>query len=115
MSRKSLQRRFLIIGAVPALVLFAGLATWTDWNLVVTWVLAWTPGSFLLYGYDKLQAKRDGLRVPESSLMVVAAAGGFAGAITGMFRFRHKTRKTIFWVVNMGAGLFFAALFIVTV
>ena len=115
MNRKSLQKRFLIVGAVPAVVLFAALVVATDWNLIVTWVLAWTPGAFLLYGYDKLQAKRDGLRVPESSLMVVAAAGGFAGAIAGMFLFRHKTRKTIFWAVNMGAGVFFAALFIVTV
>ena len=113
MNRKSLQRRFLLIGAVPALVLFGALTIWTDWNLIVTWMLAWTPGVFLLYGYDKLQAKRNGIRVPESSLLALAAAGGFAGAIAGMLVFHHKTTKTVFWAVSIGAGLFFAVLLIV--
>jgi uncharacterized membrane protein YsdA (DUF1294 family) len=52
--------------------------------------------AFAAYGYDKLQAKRPGRRVPERWLHALAAAGGFAGCWVGMFVFRHKVRKRLF-------------------
>ena len=54
--------------------------------------------SFLMYGYDKLCAKRGSWRVPEATLLFIALAGGSFGAYAGMKKFHHKTMKPIFSV-----------------
>ena len=41
---------------------------------------------------DKLKAKKGAWRIPESTLMGIAIAGGSIGAIFGMYLFRHKTK-----------------------
>lgn len=56
--------------------------------------------TFLLYGYDKFQAKNDGWRVPEKVLLLLGIFGGAIGALLGMQIFHHKTRKNYFWVIN---------------
>ena len=63
-----------------------------------------------LYGWDKLQARREGRRVPEKTLHGLALLGGFAGAWLGMSLFRHKTRKPMFALVVGVAALLHAAL-----
>lgn len=64
------------------------------------WVLAASLATFVLYGVDKAQAKRDGLRVPENFLHLLALVGGFPGGFAGRAAFRHKTRKPVFaWVL----------------
>jgi len=55
--------------------------------------------TFLLYGFDKMQAKRDAERVPEIVLHLLVLAGGFTGGWAGRFVFRHKTRKPVFLVI----------------
>ena len=52
--------------------------------------------AFLLMRADKLKARRGAWRIPESTLMSVAAIGGSVGALIGMYRFRHKTRHVKF-------------------
>lgn len=52
--------------------------------------------AFLLYGWDKLAARRGWRRVPERRLLGVAALGGPVGAWAGVLVFRHKTRKAAF-------------------
>ena len=54
--------------------------------------------NFLLFGYDKFQAKQGGWRIPERVLLGLTLFGGGIGALAGMLVFRHKTRKNIFWV-----------------
>ena len=72
----------------------SGLAAYLVWLLVVS--LA----TFVLYGVDKAQAKRDGLRVPENLLHLMALLGGFPGGFAGRAAFHHKTRKPAFtWVL----------------
>jgi len=62
--------------------------------------------SFLLFGYDKFQAKRGGWRIPERVLLGLSLFGGGIGALTGMLVFRHKTRKNTFWLAAfVGIGL----------
>ena len=51
---------------------------------------------FLLMLADKLKAKRGAWRIPESTLMAVAAVGGSVGSLIGMQLFRHKTRHIKF-------------------
>ena len=45
---------------------------------------------------DKLKAKRGAWRIPEATLLGVAAIGGSIGALAGMYTFRHKTRHIKF-------------------
>ena len=52
---------------------------------------------FLLYGIDKRKARKNALRIPESSLLLAALIGPF-GALSGMLLFHHKTRKLRFLV-----------------
>ena len=66
---------------------------------IATWVLALSIVTFVAFGGDKLQAKRDGQRVPEKWLHGLALAGGFVGGWAGMLVFRHKTRKPAFRAV----------------
>ena len=53
---------------------------------------------FLLMLVDKYKAKRNLWRIPESTLMGVAALGGSIGAIAGMNLFRHKTKHAKFYI-----------------
>ena len=46
---------------------------------------------FLLMLVDKWKAKNKRWRIPEATLMGVAALGGSIGALAGMYTFRHKT------------------------
>ena len=53
-------------------------------------------GALRLCGFDKLQARRGSLRVPEVVLYGAALAGGALGLLAGMRLFRHKTSKASF-------------------
>ena len=57
--------------------------------------------TFIIYGIDKMKAIKNRRRVKESFLFTLVMLGGFAGAFLGMFSFHHKTRKFIFYLVNM--------------
>ncbi|MFA5946982.1 MAG: DUF1294 domain-containing protein [Patescibacteria group bacterium] len=56
-------------------------------------------GAFLLYGLDKMIAGTGSQRIPERILWLSAFLGGSIGAVTGMYLFRHKTKKTSFQLV----------------
>ena len=47
--------------------------------------------TFIVFGIDKLKAKKSWWRIPESTLMVLAVIGGSIGALLGMYVFHHKT------------------------
>ena len=53
---------------------------------------------FLLMLVDKIKAKRNLWRIPEATLIAVAAIGGSIGAIAGMNLFRHKTKHAKFYI-----------------
>ena len=62
--------------------------------------------AFLMYGWDKRQAKTKGWRVPEKQLHTLAFLGGWPGAMLGRTYFRHKTQKTEFKIMTwLAAGL----------
>ncbi len=54
--------------------------------------------AFLLMHADKQRARKKRWRIPEATLLGVAAAGGSPGALAGMYTFRHKTRHPKFTV-----------------
>ena len=54
--------------------------------------------TFFVYGIDKWKARRDKWRVPEATLLMLAALGGSVGALLGMFVFHHKTKHKKFLI-----------------
>ena len=53
---------------------------------------------FLLMLVDKFKAKKNLWRIPEATLMTVAALGGSIGSLLGMYTVRHKTKHVKFTV-----------------
>ena len=53
---------------------------------------------FVLMLADKIKAKKNLWRIPEATLMGVAAVGGSVGILLGMYSFRHKTRHLKFTI-----------------
>ena len=58
--------------------------------------------TFLVYGIDKLRAKRGAWRIPEKTLFLLPILGGSVGAIAGMKVFHHKTKH---WYFKYGLPL----------
>ncbi|WP_312165915.1 DUF1294 domain-containing protein [Phenylobacterium sp.] len=52
--------------------------------------------AFAAMGWDKSSARRGVARIPERTLLTLAAAGGGLGAVLAQQAFRHKTRKQPF-------------------
>ena len=61
--------------------------------------------AFVVYGFDKRRAQKDGRRVPEKTLHMLSLFGGWPGALMGQRVFRHKTQKLsyriVFWLCVM--------------
>ena len=66
------------------------------YKILVVYLMAINIISFCLFGWDKLQARRNRWRVSERSLFLSVLLGGGVGAIAGMKVWRHKTRKGAF-------------------
>ena len=65
-------------------------------HLVLLYLIIINASALTLMLADKLKAKRGAWRIPEATLMGVAAMGGSIGALIGMYWFRHKTRHLKF-------------------
>ena len=65
-------------------------------HLVLLYLIIINAASFLLMLVDKRKAKRGMWRIPEATLMGIAAIGGSLGSLAGMYCFRHKTRHIKF-------------------
>lgn len=64
--------------------------------MLIYYLLAVNVLTFIVYGVDKWKARRGHWRVPEATLMGLAALGGSVGAWLAMQLFRHKTQKKKF-------------------
>lgn len=63
--------------------------------LIACLILINAAGLVLMF-IDKQKARRKAWRIPESTLLTVAALGGSIGNLFGMYLFRHKTRHLKF-------------------
>jgi len=52
--------------------------------------------TFLVYGIDKIKAKKGSWRIPEATLLLMAVIGGSIGALLGMKVWHHKTKHKKF-------------------
>ena len=53
---------------------------------------------FVLMLVDKYKAQKNLWRIPEKTLMTVAAIGGSLGCFVGMYTFHHKTKHPKFTI-----------------
>ena len=65
---------------------------------VIIYLLCINIIAFLAMGIDKWKAKRNAWRIPEATLMSLVLLGGGIGGIAGMYAFRHKTKKSKFFI-----------------
>ena len=68
------------------------------YRILLVYLLLVNAAGFLLMLVDKIKAKRNLWRIPEATLISVAAIGGSIGAIAGMNLFRHKTKHAKFYI-----------------
>ena len=68
------------------------------YQILLVYLLLINAIGFLLMLVDKYKAKRNLWRIPEATLIGVAALGGSIGAIAGMNLFRHKTKHAKFYI-----------------
>jgi len=94
----------IFFGIVGAAVAADGLHP-----LVLALYLGLSLITYVAYAMDKSAAKRGRWRTQESTLHVMALAGGWPGALIAQRRLRHKSRKQsfllVFWltvVLNLG-------------
>lgn len=62
-------------------------------------LLVWNIVVMLIYGIDKMQAKRRGRRISERTLLLCSFLLGGCGAMFGMVLFNHKTSKMKFRIL----------------
>lgn len=67
-------------------------------KLLILYLLTVNAFGFLLMLVDKYKAKNNLWRIPEATLMGVAAIGGSVGALIGMYLVRHKTKHLKFTI-----------------
>ena len=65
-------------------------------NLVLYYIVIINILTFIVYGIDKLKAKKGKWRIPESTLLLLAIIGGSIGAWFGMKVWHHKTKHKKF-------------------
>ena len=87
----------VFIGRIPLLVLAIYMVT----SLL----------TFIMYAWDKSAARMGAWRTQESTLHLLALAGGWPGALIAQQKLRHKSRKqsfrSVFWItVFLNCGVF---------
>ena len=65
-------------------------------SVLIYYFLVVSVVTFIVYGIDKLKAKKSWRRISEFTLLMLAFMGGSAGAWVGMNVWRHKTRHKKF-------------------
>lgn len=80
---------------------FIWVVVGSPWGLLAIWLLLINVITFLVFGLDKWKARRKEKnekvrRVPERTLLLLAALGGSVGALLAMKAFRHKTLHKAF-------------------
>ena len=81
-------------------------------NIAFYILAGWNIAVFLLYGIDKWKASHNRWRIKERTLVLSAFFMGGAGAMLGMYLFRHKTKHMSFKILLPVALLLNAAVII---
>ena len=60
-------------------------------RILIIYLIAINVVTFIVYGIDKMKAKRSKWRIPEATLLGLAVIGGSVGAWLGMKVWHHTT------------------------
>ncbi len=101
--------RILIMFLFTALS-FALNAYIADIPVIFWYLISINIFSFILFGIDKLNAKKDRARVSEYSFYYISFIGGVIGILSGALIFRHKLNKRLFLLAEFCIFLFWALL-----
>lgn len=92
-----------------ALFLFivAALTVFNFIPAVILWLyLGASLLAYIIYAWDKSAARGNQRRMPEATLHLIAAAGGWPGALFAQQHLRHKSKKqefrVVFWLTVIG-------------
>src|SRR4051794_20354577 len=96
-NKRDLTKRAVLAALVAGVVVAAGLVVALNLSVLAAYIVGLGLSTFLIYGYDKLRARRGGQRVPESALLALPLIGGALGGWAGVLILRHKTRHAVFW------------------
>jgi uncharacterized membrane protein YsdA (DUF1294 family) len=67
-------------------------------KILIAYLLLINIITLILYGIDKWKAKHNMWRIPEATLIILAAVGGSIGAFAAMKLFHHKTMHKKFYI-----------------
>lgn len=107
-----IKRSKSIISVVLFFILVGASALLAKIPIVVLYLyLAASLLTFIIYAMDKSAAKRGTWRTQESTLHLLAVAGGWPGAMIAQQKLRHKSQKQsfriVFWItVLLNIGIF---------
>ena len=65
---------------------------------IIIYLFAINIFGFFIMWLDKQKAKKGKWRIPENTLFLITLLGGGIGTISGMYTFRHKTKKLKFTI-----------------
>ena len=65
-------------------------------RLLILYLLIMNAAGVISMLMDKRKAKKKLWRIPEATLLGIAALGGSVGSLVGMYAFRHKTKHVKF-------------------
>ena len=65
-------------------------------KVILIYLLIMNAAGFLVMTIDKVYARKNMWRIPERTLLGVAAMGGSIGVLTAMYTVRHKTKHIKF-------------------
>lgn len=65
-------------------------------RIIIYTLVALNVVTFFIYGLDKWKAIRHRWRIPEATLLLLAAVGGSVGAWAGIHVWNHKTTRPKF-------------------
>lgn len=68
-------------------------------SIIISYLISINLVTFLYYGFDKLIAGSESVRIPELVLHSLALAGGSPAGLLAQKLFRHKTIKTSFQII----------------
>lgn len=90
---------FGVISLILTVIIFSYLYFYEPIKPILSYIIAINLSTFLLYGYDKLIAGGEKLRIPEWNLHALAIVGGSPAGLASQKFFRHKTLKGSFQLV----------------
>lgn len=67
-------------------------------SIAIIYLLMINLTAFIMYFSDKTRAIKHRWRIPEATLLFIAALGGSLGAFAAMKVFRHKTKHPKFYI-----------------